>query len=188
MTLLSMSLYNCKEQDNPEKQAEEQNEAKFRGKDERDAEWAVEVALSNMKEIRLAQLAMDHAVSADIKSLAKTLEKDHTAALNELKEMAAKKNITLPDSITKEMQDDIDDMAKKGGEEFDREYADKMVDSHEKSIRKFEDLANDTNDERDLDMKNWANKMLPTLRMHYDQAMTLKENLDKKNNGTRARK
>jgi putative membrane protein len=60
-----------------------------------------------------------------------------------------------------------------GGAEFDRKYADTMVDEHEKAVSLFESHANST----DADVKAFVDKTLPTLRHHLQMARDLKNKL-----------
>lgn len=56
------------------------------------------------------------------------------------------------------------------GSEFDRAFAVKMVKGHEKAIRQYEMAAAHLTDE---DLKNYAQKTLPTLREHLKMAQEL---------------
>jgi putative membrane protein len=55
-----------------------------------------------------------------VKSFAAKLEKDHTQANDELKEVASKKSITLPAAPSKNHQALHDKLAKLSGAEFDK--------------------------------------------------------------------
>lgn len=61
-----------------------------------DAEFAVNAANGGMAEVALGDLAQQKASNAEVKSFAATMVKDHSKANEELKALAAAKNITLP--------------------------------------------------------------------------------------------
>ena len=111
-----------------------------------------------MMEVKLGQLAQTNGVAADIKDLGKMMETDHSKANEELKVLAAKKNITLPATLSDKCQKKYDDMAAKKGSEFDKAYASCMVDDHKKDIDKFQKEADNGKDD---DLKAWANGKLP---------------------------
>lgn len=132
---------------------------------EQDAKWAVEVANGGMTEVELSKVAQTKAVNPRLKSFADMMVKDHTAANDKLKAMAAAKSITLPANLSDDSQKKLDALNKKTGKDFDKAYTDDMLDGHEKTIDKFEKGSTDL---QDTDLKNFATQTLPTLRMHQD--------------------
>jgi len=158
--------------------AEDKNDAKFdSSKVERDAQFLVNAAAINMEEIKLGQLAQQRGMSNDIKSLGQTMVEAHTKALSDLKSLAQSKSVSLPDSATKDANDDWDKLQKAKGTDFDRKYCDMMVDGHKDAIDKFEKAASDATDPQ---IKQWASSMLPDLRKHLDMSMTCQHKLGKK--------
>jgi putative membrane protein len=153
--------------------AADSNENKFDDtKMEDDAQWAVKAADGGMMEVALGQLAQKNGASAKVKELGKMMEEDHTKANNELKDLAAKKNITLPAAMSEDHQKKYDDLAKKTGADFDKDYAAFMVDDHEDDIDAFKKEANDG---KDADLKAWAAGKVPTLEHHLEMAKTTKD-------------
>ena len=155
----------------------DRNDAKFENNMEDDATFMSKVAENNMLEIQLGQLAQKNAVSKEVKNLGSMMEKEHTKALADLKAMAEKKQVSLPTMLSGEGQECETKMMTKTGTEFEKEYCDKIVESHEEIIGKFEKAAKDA---KDPDLKAWANTMLPVLRKHLDQAITCQKMTDKK--------
>ena len=90
-----------------------------------------------MAEVALAKLAQEKASNADVKSFAAKLEKDHSQANDDLKEVASKKNITLASAPSKSHQALHDKLAKLSGAEFDKAYVAAMLESHQKGVRNF---------------------------------------------------
>ena len=60
------------------------------------------------------------------------------------------------------------------GSDFDREYIQMMDADHEKAIKLYEDAAQSS----DSEIREFANKMLPKLRMHHTEARNLKSSID----------
>jgi putative membrane protein len=134
---------------------------------EEDMKFAKEAAEGGMMEVKLGQYAMTHATSEKVKMLGKMMYEDHTKANEELKELAAKKGITLPTELGKEKMDKVEDMMKKSGDEFDKDYSEMMVKDHKKDIKLFEDEAKGG---KDADIKSWASGKIPTLKHHLEMA------------------
>ena len=92
---------------------------------------------------------------------------DHSKAGNELKSLAAQKNVTLPTALDQQHQADVDKLSKLSGAAFDREYMSMMVKDHQEDVAEFERQAANG---ADPDVKSWASRTLPTLREHLKMA------------------
>lgn len=152
----------------PKDIAEEHNEAKFDKIAEFDAQSVVNAYSSGLKEIRMADTAMIYATSKEGKALAQMLSEAHKKFNAQLKDLAEKKQITLPADVT---QSDIDEIAKtrdKKRIEFDKDYASAMVSKHKDAISMYEKCAAECTDN---DIKSWFASTLPELRSHLDMAM-----------------
>lgn len=167
--LTASSCGNTNKPEDTKKTAEEHNDAKFDNKQEADAQFLVSAAEINMEEIQLGQLAQKNGMMAEVKELGKMMEADHSKALNDLQALAAKKQISLPASITDNGKDAYKKLMAKQGKDFDKEYCAMMVEGHKAAIEKFEKASTDA---ADPDIKNWATSMLPGLRAHLDHAIT----------------
>jgi putative membrane protein len=132
-----------------------------------DATFVVNTANAGMTEIQAGQLAQQKGMAKDVKDYGSMMEKDHTAAADKLKAVAASKNITLPAAIAPDMQKNIDDLQKKDGKDFDKAYIGMMVDDHKKVISMFED---EVKNGSDADIKAFASSTLPTLKHHLAEA------------------
>jgi putative membrane protein len=178
---LSFGMQSCKnepKQEDPKEVAEDENEAKFDDVDEdkeKDSDYLVMAAEVDMKEIELGKLAQTKSTNADVKALGKMMVEAHTKAAAETKAFAAKKNITLPASLTEKVQDTYKDLNDKNGHDFDKAYADKMVEGHEKMIEKMEKASEKA---EEADVRMWAANMLPVLRAHLEHAKMTKEKVD----------
>ncbi len=151
----------------------EHNEGKYNNTDqEKDAAFLVDVAEINLEEIELGKLAQTNSMNSDVKKLGKMMETDHDKAFMSLKELAAKKNITIPTSITEKGEKACDKLKDKTGAEFDKAYCDMMVDGHKDAITKFEKASTDAKDE---DIRLWAKNMTGTLRTHLDHALNCQQ-------------
>jgi putative membrane protein len=153
--------------------AEEQNEEKLTSDDAEDnADFMVKAASGGMLEVELGRMALQKASSPKVKQFAQQMIDDHTKANEELKALAAKKNITLPTTPGDEAQEHINDLAKYSGAEFDKEYLELMHKDHQEDLDLFKEAAEEA---EDADVKAFAAKTLPVLQNHHQMAEQMDE-------------
>jgi putative membrane protein len=141
---------------------------------EEDSKFAVMAASGGMMEVQLGELAQQKASSQRVKDFGAMMVRDHTKANDELKNLAGMKNITVPPAPGEDHMDQITNLSKKSGREFDREYMKMMVDDHQEDIDEFEKCSNNS---KDADLKAFAAKTLPVLRTHLDSAKAINDAL-----------
>lgn len=156
--------------------AEDSNEAKedsamtgtMEDKHEEGSEFLVKAASGGMMEVELGKLAQQKASNADVKAFGNQMVTEHGKANAELKALAAAKNISIPATPGEDHQKHITDLTALNGAEFDKKYMELMLEDHKEDIELFEDATKDN--EADADVKAFAQKTLPTLKMHLDMA------------------
>lgn len=161
-------------QTDPKKAAQKENDKKFEGSMDKESEFAVMAADAGLFEVEAGNLAKMNATSERVKELANHMVMDHSKSNIELKQLASKKNITIPDRLSDKFQKKYDELSKLRGAEFDKEYAQQMVSDHKKVIELFEKEATKG---KDTDLKNWAAGKLPTLKNHLSMAESTVESL-----------
>jgi len=139
-------------------------------------EFALKAASGGMMEVELGQIAQRNAQNQRVKNFGKMMVKDHTKANDELKALAAKKNITLPATLSADHQEHVDKLRKLTGADFDKHYMDMMTDDHKKDIDEFEKASKNSTD---ADIKAFATATLPVLRTHLDSAEAIKKAVKK---------
>jgi len=132
-----------------------------------DQDFAVNAANAGMTEIQAGQIAEAQGSAKDVKAYGAMMVKDHTEVANKLKAIAGQKNITLPTSISSDMQKNVDDLKAKSGKDFDKAYLDMMISDHKKVISAFEDEAKNGSD---ADIRAFADSTLHGLHHHLDVA------------------
>lgn len=141
---------------------------------ETDSKFAVDAANGGMAEVALSKLAQTKATNAKAKEFANMMVTDHTKANDELMALAKSKNITLPATVSDDKQKTADDLSKKSGADFDKDYIDIMLDDHKKTVSMFED---ESKNAKDPDIKAFVDKTLPTLKMHLQHVQTIKDGM-----------
>ena len=166
----------CENKHDSKAVAEDSNEKKFDAAAEKDAKFAVDVTAVNLFEMKAAELAKSKAMTADAKNLADMMWKTHSKAHADLSAMAARKQITIPTSVSSTQQEEVNDLDHQTGLDFDKKYASMMVDKHEDAVKLFEDASTNCKDE---EIRVWAANALPDLRSHLEMSKNCKENINK---------
>ncbi|MCF0063928.1 DUF4142 domain-containing protein [Dyadobacter chenwenxiniae] len=173
--MLTFAACNDTKKEDSKEVAEEQNDATLDDtKLEDDSEFAVAAADGGMLEVQLGELAQTNAASVDVKKFGKDMATEHGKANEELKALAQQKNITLPMSVSDDKQKKIDELSKKKGAEFDKDYISFMVDDHKEDISEFEKAAGDA---KDAEVKAWAAGKVPALKHHLEMAQGIKDKM-----------
>lgn len=139
-----------------------------------DKRFMAAAADGGMMEVALGKLAQTNAASQQVKDFGSMMMSDHSAANDELKQLAQKKNIAIPSALSDKNQKDYDDLAKKRGVDFDKAYAGYMVGDHKDDIEAFKKEA-DKGD--DADIKAWAAGKVPVLQHHLQMAEAARDAL-----------
>jgi putative membrane protein len=137
-----------------------------------DTTFAKEAASGGMMEVELGRLAQQNATNPRVKSFGEMMVRDHSAANDELKRLTTVKNMMLSDSMMKKHKDNMEKLRKATGKDFDKRYMELMVKDHTEDVRKFEKASTGATD---ADLKAWAGKTLPILRMHLDSAKAINQ-------------
>ncbi len=143
---------------------------------ENDAEFLVDAASGGMMEVELANLALQKGTSTQVKEFARMMIKDHKKANEELKALAATKNIVLPTALIDKHQRIVNDLKEKSAKTFDAKYMNAMLDDHKKDVEEFEEASKDA---VDPDIRAFAAKTLPVLQEHLRMADKYEDMTDK---------
>jgi putative membrane protein len=132
-----------------------------------DAEFVKAAASGGMMEVQLGKLAAEKATSSQVKEFGSRMRKDHSKANDELKKIAAKKDIKLPTELEAKHKSMVNKLSKLKGEEFDREYIATMVEDHKEDLEKFQRQADKG---KDPELKKFAQDQVPILKKHLELA------------------
>lgn len=147
-----------------------------------DREFVEEQIAMGTAEIELGRLAQERGTHADVKEFGAMMVRDHQAAGDELKPIAAKVNTgetAARNTDRDEHQEELEELSKLSGKDFDRKYIEEMIDDHEEGIKDLEGKAENA---ASPEVKQWASKTLPKMREHLERARTIKQTLDRVNN------
>ena len=133
-----------------------------------------DAARGGIAEVEFARIALERSQNESVRDFAQHMIDDHTKANEELKSLAAQKNVTLPTEMDAKHQTMAKKLRGESGDEFDRDYIRSQVKDHEMIVKLF---TNASTGAADADVKAWAAKMLPTLREHLESARSLDSRL-----------
>ena len=124
----------------------------------------------NMAEVKMGELAEQKGASESVRDFGKMLASDHGKALKKHEDLARKKNIVVPTDVSAEQMKEHAALEKLSGRDFDQEFAAKMVDEHQKTVKMYEAEAASNGDPDIVDL---AKDTLPKLREHLMTAQKL---------------
>lgn len=127
---------------------------------------AAEGRLMNINESKLAVLKGS---TSDIRNFGQSMIKSETALLNEIKRIAAARNITLPDGVSDKKREGQMELSEEAGKDFDERFLKMMKSGLEDDIKLFEK----GNELDDPDVKEFVKTYLPIIRSHLDQLKTI---------------
>lgn len=137
-----------------------------------------EAAQGGLAEVTLGQMAADKGESKEVREFGRRMVQDHSKANDELKTLATAVGVPLPTEMSTEAKSFQQRLENLSGAEFDRAYMDEMLKDHMKDVSAFEKQAVDG---QNAQVKEWAQKTLPTLREHLSLAQQTAKNVSAQN-------
>lgn len=141
-----------------------------------DQQLAYRLVQLEVAEIRLSELARSRAASAEVKGYAETILREHTRALSELRNAAAKGGATLPQSEAQAYEEPRKQLAGLNGSDFDRAYARDIVQIDED---RSELLQSEGTSARGAELRNYEIKVTLAASEELSQARELAARLDR---------
>jgi putative membrane protein len=137
-----------------------------------DSQFATKAVQAGMAEVKLGKLAQDNGSSQAVKDFGTQMVTDHTQAGDELKEIASRKGLNLPGGPNGNQEATYNRLAKLSGAQFDRAYANVMVQDHLSAVA---DFRKESQTGQDSDIKSFAGKTLPALEHHLQMSRDIQK-------------
>jgi putative membrane protein len=125
-----------------------------------------------LAEVKMGELGLAKTANAEVKTFAQHMVDDHGKANTEIKAFADARNITVATSPTLVAQGKSKMIDAKSGGDFDKAFAEGMVNDHKKAVDAFEKASAEA---KDPELKAFIDKTLPVLKMHLSMAEDLKK-------------
>lgn len=129
----------------------------------KDSKYMNDTAQGLMSEVKMGEMAQKQTQDDRVKQFGKRMVDDHGKELDELKQLATRKNVTLPDAPNKEQSAEADKLSKLSGKEFDKEYVKYEVKDHKEDVK---DQGKEMKHAADPDVKKFAAASYKTVSMH----------------------
>jgi putative membrane protein len=129
----------------------------------KDESFYKNAAEGGMAEVNAGTLAQQKGSSPAVKDFGAMMVKDHSAANQKLKALAAAQDVKLPSSPSLMQQASAKELQMKSGESFDKSYIKDQIKAHEETVTLFQ---KEIDSGKDASAQQFASATLPTVQMH----------------------
>jgi putative membrane protein len=143
---------------------------------ENESDFLITAADGRMMGILEGKAAVEKGTTKEIKDYGQLMIKDQKAMLAGLKNIAQQLSVTLPDSISGEKQDGLEDLMEKESKKFDKKFVKMMKIDHRRDVRLFTRAREYDNPK----IKTFASQYLPMVESHLAKVKELRKNKDQK--------
>ena len=140
-----------------------------------DRRFMRQAAQAGLFEVKKSELALTRSHNRHVRQFAAQMIRDHTKANQELKQLAASREVRLPRRPNAHQRMIIRRLARLSGKHFDCAYMAVQVRAHLQAIAIFR---REVRHGHDPAVKAYADKTLPVLRMHLRMARHTLRQLD----------
>jgi putative membrane protein len=141
--------------------------------DQEDKTFVREAATGGMAELELSKVAQK-SENGDVKRFADWMIEDHTKANEQLTSIATGLGVDMPKSLDSEHEQVREKLQTLHGKAFDDQYIRDMVEDHNKAVKLFQ---KEERSGHNTELKQFAQKTLPTLEEHHKMALELSQKL-----------
>ena len=139
-----------------------------------DEKLLVQLAQANLAEINAGKLAQQKSENDRVKSYAQKMVDDHTKALDDLKQIAQSKGVTLPTEPNKQQMAMEHKLQGLSGDKFDKQY---MKQAGDRAHKQTHQLLQKAEKASDTDLKNYASKTIAAVEGHQQMAKETERSL-----------
>lgn len=132
-----------------------------------DQQFIRHVAANALMDVELGKLATKKSLSNDVKKYGQQMIDDHTKASDHLRQLAAKKGMTLAPKLPGSALATRNRLNKFSGDQFDAAYMEEMLKDHKQDVEDFRREGKMTSDP---DIRGFVTETLPILEDHLKKA------------------
>lgn len=136
-----------------------------------DTRAVMDMAMANMAEIEMGKMAQAKGSSEQVKIFGQQMIDDHSKALDDVRELALSKGVTVPTELDAKHRSEANKLEKMSGAAFDRAYMARAGVRDHKAVHAK--LAKIESQARDADVKALASKMKPVVQQHLNSAQQM---------------
>jgi putative membrane protein len=142
-----------------------------------DAKYMTKTAQGLMSEVAMGEMAQKNAADDRVKQFGKRMMEDHGRDLENLKQLASQKKVTLPASPDSGQKKETDKLGKLSGKDFDKEYVKYEAKDHKDDVK---EQGKEMKSTSDPDLKKFATAAYETVSKHKEIVDDLQKSLDAK--------
>lgn len=162
---------------NPDTQSNRDVNSSLNRNNRASEKFVSKASMLGSEELRLSQVAAQRATNPQVRSFAQKLIDAHQKMDEELNRIAQTKGITIPTGKNAEDRgDEVQKWQKKDSDDFDEDYVSRMIKLHKDTADELQDCIDDNN--ADPELSSFAQKYLPDVRQHLEEAKSLKKQVD----------
>lgn len=142
----------------------------------KDSKYMEKTAQGLISEVAMGEMAQKNAADERVKQFGKRMVDDHGKDLENLKQLASQKKVTLPTAPDHGQKKELDKLGKLSGKDFDKEYVKYEVKDHKDDVKEQGEEMQKT---ADPDLKKFATAAHDTVSKHREMI----DDLDRKLSG-----
>ncbi len=132
-----------------------------------DAKFLQEAVNGQLREIQFGRMAMEKGSDDFTRQYGDMLVKEHSLMLSDLRDIAMKKHVSVPQDVMEKDRNDWKSMDDKSGADWDSSFRNMMIMDHQKDLESFEMAAKKSSDS---DIRAFVRKYTPHIKMHLKAA------------------
>jgi len=142
----------------------------------KDTEYLQKTAQGTMAEVKMGEMAQKQAADERVKQFGKRMVDDHGKDLQNIRQLASQKHVTLPDAPDEKQTREAEKLAKLSGTDFDKEYVKYEMKDHEDDVK---ESGKTMKKATDPDVKNFASAEYQTVVAHKKEIDAIHSQLGK---------
>ena len=139
------------------------------GVDEFVNEFITEMAETRLKDLEEGKIAQQKSTTKELTSYGTLMVNDQTEMLQEIKKLAARKNVSVPSTLGPDKADGLKALKDVHGKSFDKKFIKMMIIDHKRDVKKLERATRSS----DADVQVFATRYLPYVQSHLQRIRSL---------------
>lgn len=133
--------------------------------------FLIETVDARMMDWAEGNLAAERGSNEKYRIYGRRMMRDQDKLMKELRGLAERKNLALPDEISEDKMEGLTSLKKVSGETFDRRFRRMIIKDHKRDIRLFKKAS----ESPDPEISSFAKQHLSLLEEHLEQARALNQ-------------
>ena len=139
-----------------------------------DYNFLEKAARIDAEEVQVGKLAQEKGDSQAVRNFGERMIRDHSDNAAKLRSLASAKGATIPAEMAERENTTVQQLSGVSGPEFDRTFAQDMVQGHTDAIKEFQQAAESLSDPG---VREYAKNTLPTLKEHLRMAKDMQSSV-----------